>query len=112
MSRSARSSTCTGAQRSDLARGAAAWLIDLFAAAGAKSALDESFDIGSIATDKTTRGLFVTAERDPKAEAILAGLQARGAKSVFVQYVKSLDGHPSADAMLAAIAATLAWGPL
>ena len=101
-----------GPKRAELARRAAAVLIDLFAAAGAKSAFDESFDIGSIAADKTTRGLFVTAERDPKAEAILAGLRARGAKSVFVQYVKSLDGHPSADAMLAAIAATLAWGPL
>src|SRR5438874_17856 len=101
-----------GPKRAELARRAAAVLIHLFAAAGAKSPLGESFDIGLIVVDKTQRRPFVTAERDPKAEAILAGLQARGAKSVFVQYLKSLDGHPSADAMLGAIAATLAWGPL
>jgi hypothetical protein len=39
-------------------------------------------------------------------------LRARGAKSVFVRYVQSLGGHPSADAVLAAISGTLAWGPL
>jgi len=43
---------------------------------------------------------------------MLAGLKARGAKSAFVRYVESLGGHPTADAVLAAIAATLAWGPL
>ena len=40
------------------------------------------------------------------------GLKARGAHSVFVRYLESLDGHPSADAVLAAITTTLAWGPL
>lgn len=100
-----------GPKHAESARRAAAALIDLFTAAGLKSALDESFDVGSIA-DKTTRGLFVTAERNPKAEAMLAGLEARGVKSVFVTYLKKLDGHPSADAVLGAIATTLAWGPL
>src|SRR5207237_7445684 len=41
-----------------------------------------------------------------------AGLKERGTKSVFVRYLESLGGHPSADAVLAAIACTLAWGPL
>ncbi len=31
---------------------------------------------------------------------------------MFVRYLQSLGGHPTADAVLAAIAATLAWGPL
>ena len=48
----------------------------------------------------------------PRAEAMLAGLRARGAKSVFVRYLQSLAGHPTADAVLAAITTTLAWGPL
>src|SRR5207237_6743914 len=58
------------------------------------------------------RELFVTGEPDPKAEAMLAGLKTRGAESVFVRYLQSLGGHPTAEAVLAAIAATLAWGPL
>src|SRR5207249_6431406 len=56
--------------------------------------------------------LFVAEERDAKADAMLAALEARGAKSVFARYVASLDGHPNADAVLAAIATTIAWGPL
>ena len=43
---------------------------------------------------------------------MLAGLEARGAKSVFVRYLRSLNGYPTADAVLAAITTTLAWGPL
>jgi hypothetical protein len=43
---------------------------------------------------------------------MLAGLKARDAKSIFVRYVQSLGAHPTADAVLAAISATLAWGPL
>ncbi len=63
-------------------------------------------------TDAATRALFVAGERDPKAEAMLAGLEARGARSVFVRYLASLGGHPTADAVHGAIATTLAWGPL
>ena len=33
-------------------------------------------------------------------------------KSVFVRYLHSLGGHPTADAVLAALTTTLAWGPL
>ena len=35
---------------------------------------------------------------------MLAGLGQRGARSVFVRYLSRLAGHPSADAVLAAIA--------
>ena len=68
--------------------------------------------MGAIATDAATRELFVSGTRDARAEAMLAGLKARGANSVFVRYLESLHGHPTADAVLAAITATLAWGPL
>jgi hypothetical protein len=43
---------------------------------------------------------------------MLAGLAARGVKSAPLRWLESLPGHPSSDAVLAAIAVTLAWGPL
>ncbi len=108
----AAAASIVGPRRAEHARLAARTLIDRFAAAGLASALDESFDVRSIATDATARALFVGSARDPAAEAMLDALRARGAKSVFVRYLASLDGHPTADAVQAAIATTLAWGPL
>ena len=101
-----------GPRRAQRAREAARALIDLFSRAGLKSALDNGFDVSAIVTDTAARELFVSGARDAKAEAMLAGLKARGAKSVFVRYLESLPGHPSADGVLAAITTTLAWGPL
>ena len=49
---------------------------------------------------------------DAGAEAMLAGLRERGVRSAFMRYLEGLDGHPTADAVLAAITVTLAWGPL
>jgi succinyl-CoA synthetase alpha subunit len=85
-------------------------LIDQFAAAGLRDAKDEAFDTSAIKLDAP--GLFTGRTADPLAQAMLSGLEARGAKSVFVRTLKSLPGHPTADAVLAGIAATLAWGPL
>ncbi len=106
----AAAASIVGPRRAEASRRAVAALIDLFAAAGLKDALDEGFDVGAISTDAATRALFVAGERDPKAEAMLAGLEARGARSVFVRYLASLGGHPTADAVHGAIATTLAWG--
>jgi succinyl-CoA synthetase alpha subunit len=92
------------------AREAARALIDSFVAAGATDALDENFDIDRIEVEDPA--LFSGADPDPRAEAMLAGLRARGVKSIFVRFVESLPGHPTADAVLAAITTTLAWGPL
>ncbi|HEV3238953.1 MAG TPA: CoA-binding protein [Casimicrobiaceae bacterium] len=108
----AAAASIVGPRRAQRAREAAAALIDLFSRASLKSAFDPAFDVGSIATDAATRELFVSPARDAKAEAMLAGLKARGVQSVFVRYLESLPGHPSADAMLAAITTSLAWGPL
>jgi succinyl-CoA synthetase alpha subunit len=99
-----------GPRRQDAARNALREMIERFAEAGCEDAQDESFDVG--ATESRARALFVSDRRDAKAEAMLAGLKARGAKSVFVRYIQNLGGHPTADAVLAAITATLAWGPL
>jgi len=92
------------------AREAVKVLIEQFASAGLVDALDETFDLSKVRIDDTR--LFVGMEPDPRAQAMLAGLQARGAKSVFIHYLRSLPGHPTADAVLAAITTTLAWGPL
>jgi len=108
----AAAASIVGPRRAETSRRAVAALIDLFAAAGLKDALDEGFDVGAIAADAATRALFVASERDLKAEAMLAGLEARGARSVFVRYLTSLGGHPTAAAVHGAIATTLAWGPL
>src|SRR5258708_2153583 len=106
-------SSCRGSdsvQRTDRSIGQAnRWRV---AAAGLKSALDDTFDVGAITTDNSVRDLLLSSEPDAKARAMLAALKARGAKSVFARYLEGLGGHPSADGALSAIAVTLAWGPL
>ena len=99
-----------GPKSQEAARRAVQVLIEQFAAAGLADALDEGFDARGVRIDDTA--LFTGKEADPCAQAMLAGLQARSAKSVFVRYLQSLPGHPTEDAVLAAITATLAWGPL
>ncbi|HUL65861.1 MAG TPA: CoA-binding protein, partial [Burkholderiaceae bacterium] len=106
----AAAASIVGPRRQDAARRALSDLITRFAAAGLASALDESFDPGKAGTPD--KALFLGESADPKANAMLAGLKARGARSVFVRYLLSLGGHPTADAVLAAICATLVWGPL
>ncbi len=108
----AAAASIVGPLRTQRARRACSALIDLFAAAGLKSALDETFDFDAIATDRSASELFVGSEHDPKAQVMLNALKAREARSVFVRYLERLDGHPRADALFAAISATLAWGPL
>jgi succinyl-CoA synthetase alpha subunit len=108
----AAAASIVGPRRAQQARDAAVALIDFFSRAGLKSALDGTFDVGSIASDVAARELFVSGARDAKAEAMLAGLKARGAESVFVRYLEHLPGYPTADAVLAAITTTLAWEPL
>jgi succinyl-CoA synthetase alpha subunit len=106
----AAAASIVGPRRQEGARRVTSELIELFAAAGLKSALDESFDTSAIRLRDPSS--FLAARPDPKAQAMLAGLKARGAKSIFVRYVEGLGGSPNADAVLAAISCTLAWGPL
>lgn len=100
-----------GPRRAEGARRAAQVLIERFAAAGLEDAQDESFDLKLVGVDRGTE-LLLSDQPDPKAEAMLAGFERRGAKSVFVRYLESLGGHPRADAVLAALTTTLAWAPL
>ena len=90
-------------------------LIDLFAHSGLKEGSDESFDTSQLKMDEGTRQLFLARPEesgDPRPEAMLAALAARGGKSVFLRYLRSIGGRLSRDAILAAIALTIAWGPL
>jgi hypothetical protein len=50
--------------------------------------------------------------KDPRPEAMLEAVHHRGGKSLFLAFLESLGGRPSRDAILAAIATTIAWGPL
>jgi hypothetical protein len=101
-----------GPKRSERIRRATRWMIDAFAAAGLRSAVDAGFDLSKVAVDDAARALLLDADPDPRAQQMLAGFDARGAQSVFVRHLRSLGGQPSAGAVVAAIAATLAWGPL
>ena len=90
-------------------------LIGLFAYSGLQDGRDEDFDLSGIQVDDATRALFMAGEadaEDPRPEAMLQALEQRDAKSVFLRFVTGLGGRPSRDAILAAIATTIAWGPL
>ena len=101
-----------GPRRADAARNAARVLIDVFSAANLADAHDGDFAVADIALAPAQRALLLGAGPDAQAQTLLAGIDARGAKSVFVRFLRSVGGHPTADAVLAAITTTLAWGPL
>ncbi|MGF6301369.1 MULTISPECIES: CoA-binding protein [Paraburkholderia] len=106
----AAAASIVGPNRQRAAREAVKWMIDRFSADSLANALDETLDIARIDTSGC-EPLFADS-RDPRAEAMLAGLAERGVKSAFVSWLTSQSAHPTADAVLAAITTTLAWGPL
>lgn len=108
----AAATSIVGPRRAEGACRAVRALVELGTSAGLRDALDEGFDTATLRADPATRALLTGREPDAKAQAMLAGLAQRGAKSTFIRYLQSLDGPPSADAVLAAITTTLAWGPL
>ena len=90
-------------------------LIDLFAHSGLQDARDESFDLNAIPVADSIVSLFSAHEDeldDPRPEAMLAAVLARGGRSVFLRFVARCAARPSRDALLAAIALTIAWAPL
>jgi hypothetical protein len=99
-----------GPNRQRAAREAAKLMIDRFAAAKLTNAFDVTFDVEAV--DTTGSEALFSEASDPKAEALLAGLAARGVSSALVRWLACGPGHPRADAVLAAITTTLAWGPL
>jgi succinyl-CoA synthetase alpha subunit len=104
-----------GPKRVERALDCAATLIDLFAQSGLSDPRDEAFDFGAIAVDNRIRMLFAATDAeasDPRPEAMLKAVRDRGGKSLFLKFLEALDVRPSRDAILAAIATTIAWGPL
>ncbi|MFN4063389.1 MAG: CoA-binding protein [Parazoarcus communis] len=101
-----------GPRRAENAGRIVAALIERFAEAGIRDALAEEVDLTAVHADTALAILVSSVEPDPRALAMLAGLEARGTRSVFVRYLRDQPGHVSADAVLAAITTTLAWGPL
>jgi succinyl-CoA synthetase alpha subunit len=104
-----------GPKRVERALACSRALIDAFAQSGLRDGRDEAFDTAAIAMDEATRALFLATPEeadDPRPEAMLAAIEARGGKSAFLKYLRGLDGRLSRDAILAAIATTISWGPL
>ena len=96
-----------GPRRVEGARRATETLLDLFLHQ-VTDATDEKRGLEGVAAHDA----LVGAAPDPRAAALLAALEARGVKSVFVRYLRGLGDLVTADAVLAAMALTLAWGPL
>jgi succinyl-CoA synthetase alpha subunit len=94
------------------ARKAADVLIELFGQSGLKAGDQQGFDLSTIQPNSDQLAALVGMHADPKANAMLAGLEARGAKSVFVDFLRTLSGYPTADAVLAAITTSICWGSL
>jgi succinyl-CoA synthetase alpha subunit len=101
-----------GPRRVEKARKTARVLIDLFAQAGLQDAVDGGFDCSGIKIDESQNGLLFGAQPDRQAELMLAGLAARGVRPVLVRWLQGVGQHPTADAVLAAITTSVAWGPL
>jgi hypothetical protein len=108
----AAAASLVGPRRAEKARRIARVMIERFAEAGLLKAADETFDLDRVTDDSELRDLLCGDAADPRAQALLAALQVRGVNSVFLRYVGSLGGHPTADGVLAAVTTTLAWGPL
>jgi succinyl-CoA synthetase alpha subunit len=96
-----------GPRRIEGARRAVEALLELFLHR-IQDPQDEGFGFAGIPAEPTLLGPAL----DPKAQALLAALEARGARSVFVRYLRTLGGNVTHDAVLGAIALSLAWGPL
>ncbi len=105
----------TGPRRVERALACARALITLFAQSGLCDGRDDDFDVSDISVDDETLALFLATPEDaddPRPEAMLAAIKARGGKSVFLRFLLGFDQRLSRDAILAAITTTIAWGPL
>ncbi|MFC5520644.1 CoA-binding protein [Polaromonas jejuensis] len=103
-----------GPKCQEAARSALKFMLERFHAAGLGTefgaSLGESFDVEAV--DAADHPGLTCETPDARAEALIAGVEDRGGRSVFLRWLMTLPGHPTEDAVLAAISATLAWGPL
>ncbi|MGV1008595.1 MAG: hypothetical protein ACOYBY_08305 [Dermatophilaceae bacterium] len=93
------------------ARQVTAQLVDLFAGSGLSSD-DGETDLGAHQPGPQLASLLTCDEPDPQAQALLAGLRARGVTSVFLRWLDQLGGHPTWDGVRAVMALTLGWDGL
>ncbi len=111
----AAAASIVGPKRVERALACTRTLIDLFACSGLKDGRDEAFDFSAIVMADDARAAFLATPaeaNDPRPEAMLAAVKARGGKSAFLKYLETFDGRLNRDAILAAIALTISWGPL
>ncbi|MFA7238666.1 MAG: hypothetical protein WC091_01030 [Sulfuricellaceae bacterium] len=101
-----------GPKRIDAARKAADTLVELFAHSGLLTGDDEQAKINPATATPEQLATLLGKAPDAQAEAMLKAFDKRGCKSVFVRYLRSLNGHPSTDAVVAALTTTIAWEPL
>jgi hypothetical protein len=101
-----------GPKRVDAARAAAESLTEIFAHSGLMVGDDEAAKITPAEATAAQLATLVSDKPDAKAEAMLKAFDKRGAKSAIVKYLRTLKGHPTADAVLAALTTTIAWEPL
>jgi succinyl-CoA synthetase alpha subunit len=104
-----------GPRRIERALACSRALIDQFAHSGLVDSRDENFDFNRVTLAPRTRELFLAGPdeaADPRSEAMLQAIRWRGGKSAFLTFLDRLGSRPSRDAILAAIATTIAWDPL
>jgi len=101
-----------GPKRVNGACKAADVLIDLFGHTGLHTGDQTDFDFSAVKASREQLAALLGKKADAKAVAMLAALKARRTKSIFVDYLRSLGGHPTADAVLAAITTSICWGAL
>jgi hypothetical protein len=84
----------------------------LFAHSGLHTGSDEQAAIAPAQASAEQLATLLGSTADPLAEAMLKAFDKRQGKSAFVRYLRSLNGHPTADAVTAALTTTIAWEPL
>jgi succinyl-CoA synthetase alpha subunit len=101
-----------GPKRVNGARQAADTLIDLFAHSGLATGDNEQAAITPVQASAEQLATLLGGAPDAMAEAMLKAFDKRQGKSAFVSYLRKLDGHPTVDAVIAALTTTIAWEPL
>jgi hypothetical protein len=84
-----------GPKRIERALACSKTLIDLFAHSGLLDSRDETFDVTAIRVDETTRTRFLATgaeAADPRPQAMLEAVRARGGRSLFLKFLATLGG--------------------
>ncbi|WP_157270010.1 CoA-binding protein [Azohydromonas aeria] len=111
----AAAASIVGPKRVERALACTRVLIELFLGSGLKEGSQAGFDFSRIRLDEAARALFTQRPdeaKDSHPKAMLQAVRQRKVKSVFLDFLLAQDIPLSRDAILAAIAVTIAWGPL